>query len=102
MFLPPCLPSSLPCCPWYLPPLAPAPSSTSPPPRHLPTLLAPAPSLAPPLSPQAFAPSGPGAVLELTDLLEEEEAPSASGRAVDKVLMVYNSELRALYDKCCK
>jgi hypothetical protein len=36
---------------------------------------------------------------QVSDLCDEEEAPAAAARGLANVLMVYNSELRALYDK---
>ncbi|GFH27712.1 uncharacterized protein HaLaN_26082 [Haematococcus lacustris] len=42
------------------------------------------------------------AVAQVSDLIDEEEVPAAAARGMANVLMVYNTELRALYDKYCK
>ncbi|KAJ9512188.1 hypothetical protein QJQ45_012658 [Haematococcus lacustris] len=49
-----------------------------------------------------FAPRQPGLALQVSDLIDEEEVPAAAARGMANVLMVYNTELRALYDKYCK
>ncbi|GFH20749.1 uncharacterized protein HaLaN_17921, partial [Haematococcus lacustris] len=36
---------------------------------------------------------------KVSDLIDEEEVPAAAARGMANVLMVYNTELRALYDK---
>ncbi|MEW5313928.1 MAG: hypothetical protein WDW38_005459 [Sanguina aurantia] len=50
----------------------------------------------------AMAPSGPNLSMEIDSLLEEEDSPEASRRAVANILACYNSELRMLFDKYCK
>jgi len=36
---------------------------------------------------------------QVNDLFDEEEVPAAAARGVSNLLMVYNTDLRALYDK---
>jgi hypothetical protein len=36
---------------------------------------------------------------QIDDLVDEEEVPAAAARGVANVLMVFNTDLRALYDK---
>ncbi|GLC68653.1 Cadherin member 2 [Pleodorina starrii] len=50
----------------------------------------------------AFAPASTGMVMQIEDLVEEEENPAFSRRAVSNLLLCYNTELRMLYDKYCK
>lgn len=45
-----------------------------------------------------FAPKQINVVMYISDLVEEEEVPAASLRAINNVAMVYNSDLRSLYD----
>ncbi|PNW71839.1 hypothetical protein CHLRE_16g690450v5 [Chlamydomonas reinhardtii] len=51
---------------------------------------------------EAFAPASTGVQLQIDDLVEEEENPTASRRAISNLLLCYNTELRMLYDKYCK
>ncbi|KAG1672921.1 hypothetical protein FOA52_012366 [Chlamydomonas sp. UWO 241] len=51
---------------------------------------------------EVFAPKGINVVLPIDDVVEEEESPATAWRAVNNVVMVYNSDLRALYDMYCK
>ena len=51
---------------------------------------------------QQFAPSNSGLFIYVSDLVEREENPAASARGVKNVLMVNNTDLRALYDKYCR
>ncbi|GFR53186.1 hypothetical protein Agub_g15934, partial [Astrephomene gubernaculifera] len=51
---------------------------------------------------ESFAPSGTGVVLQIDDLVEEEENPALSRRAIGNLLLCYNTELRMLYDKYSK
>jgi hypothetical protein len=37
--------------------------------------------------------------IQIEDLVDEEEVPAAAARGVANVLMVFNTDLRALYDK---
>jgi hypothetical protein len=56
----------------------------------------------PPPSEHKFAPQNVGVTIQISDLLDQEESPPAAARGVKKVLMVFNSDLRALYDKYCR
>ncbi|KAG2433134.1 hypothetical protein HYH02_012835 [Chlamydomonas schloesseri] len=51
---------------------------------------------------ETFAPTSTGVQLQIDDLVEEEENPAASRRAIGNLLLCYNTELRMLYDKYCK
>lgn len=50
----------------------------------------------------SFAPRQAGMAIAVEDLVSEEEVPAAAARGVANVLAVYNSDLRALYDKYCR
>lgn len=49
-----------------------------------------------------FGPESSGVKLNIEDVVAAEERPDASLKAVNNVLMCYNSELRLVYDKYCK
>eukprot|EP00195_Chlamydomonas_chlamydogama_P014841 CAMPEP_0202908442 /NCGR_PEP_ID=MMETSP1392-20130828/46018_1 /ASSEMBLY_ACC=CAM_ASM_000868 /TAXON_ID=225041 /ORGANISM="Chlamydomonas chlamydogama, Strain SAG 11-48b" /LENGTH=700 /DNA_ID=CAMNT_0049597777 /DNA_START=52 /DNA_END=2150 /DNA_ORIENTATION=+ len=51
---------------------------------------------------ETFAPASINVALHIQDLIDEEEVPAAAARGINNVLMVYNSDLRSLYDKYCK
>eukprot|EP00798_Chlamydomonas_sp_ICE-L_P022097 gene22097-29154_t len=51
---------------------------------------------------ERFAPKSINNTLNVVDLLEEEEVLAVAVRSVNNVLMVYNTDLRSLYDKYCK
>ena len=47
---------------------------------------------------EQFAPKVANVLLYISDLVEEEETPAAALRQINNVVMVYNSDLRTLYD----
>mmetsp|Transcript_1547 Transcript_1547/g.3780 ORF Transcript_1547/g.3780 Transcript_1547/m.3780 type:complete len:812 (+) Transcript_1547:196-2631(+) len=50
---------------------------------------------------EVFGPLDPSVSIQVHDLFDEEEVPAAAARGVYNLLMVYNTDLRALYDKYC-
>ncbi|KAF5840857.1 hypothetical protein DUNSADRAFT_15225 [Dunaliella salina] len=50
---------------------------------------------------EVFGPMDPSVSIQVHDLFDEEEVPAAAARGVYNLLMVYNTDLRALYDKYC-
>ena len=48
---------------------------------------------------QPFVPRGQHLTLPVEDLVVEEESAAAALKGIGNVLMVYNSDLRSLYDK---
>ncbi|GAX82124.1 hypothetical protein CEUSTIGMA_g9552.t1 [Chlamydomonas eustigma] len=51
---------------------------------------------------EQFAPRSSNISISIEDLVLEEEAPTAALKGIGNVMMVFNSDLRSLYDKYCK